>query len=366
MSAERGQTWLRVLDRWLGIPLTVPAMLMRRVERRSRTLSGRIGILCLGAIGDLLLLSGLVDGIKRHAPECSIDLMVSSANAVALPLIPDISAHFTAPLRRVDKFIVYARQRRFDVFFDAGQWARVGSLIAAFSGASLTVGFRTGGQYRSLPYDIAVEHSGERHETENFLALGRAVWPALTGKPHLVLPAWNGRDIDKTVYCHMWPAPGRGRELKQWPPQLWAALVEKLLESGYVVKLTGAKADADECRNFLQKYFPDEASAQSIAGKTNLVELAGLFQKATAIVSVNTGIMHLAALSGAPCIGLHGATNPLRWGPVGENCVSLLPRGGECGYLNLGFEYPHSLGNAMFDLPVSDVLAGLRSLGVKV
>lgn len=363
---ERGQSGLRLLDRWLGIPLTLPAAAMRKLDRRPKKSTGRIAILCLGAIGDLLLLTSLSNAIKLQLPHCSIEILASAANAQALPLLPHIDGHFTAPVRRIGSFIAHARKRQYDVFLDASQWARAGALISACSGARLTVGFKTAGQFRHLPYDLTVEHSARRHEAENFLALGQAVWPEIAAKPALALASPRPAAPDKIVYCHMWPAPGKGRQLKQWPPELWAGLVTKLLAAGYEVKLTGSGADSAACQEFLQKYFPAQAAVQNIAGAVSLTELARLFRKAAAIVSVNTGIMHLAALSGAPCVGLHGATNPARWGPAGENCASLLPRQGEFAYLNLGFEYPPAAENAMRHLPVEDVLKALRSLGVKL
>lgn len=103
-----------------------------------------------------------------------------------------------------------------------------------------------------------------------------------------------------------------------------------------------------------------------MAGRVTLVELAAMFERAAAVVSVNTGVMHLASLAGAPTAGLHGATNPLRWGPVGEKAVSILPRSGRMAYLNLGFEYPPHVENAMANLVVEDVIEALNRLGVRV
>lgn len=101
---------------------------------------------------------------------------------------------------------------------------------------------------------------------------------------------------------------------------------------------------------------------QEHARRTNLPELAWLLARADAVVSVNTGIMHLAALTGAPTVGLHGATDPRRWGPVGARCVSLLPDTGQYAYLNLDFEYPLDAEPALVHLPVEKVLAALNSL----
>ena len=56
-------------------------------------------------------------------------------------------------------------------------------------------------------------------------------------------------------------------------------------------------------------------------------------------MSVNTGVMHLAAAVGAPTIALNGPTSATRWGPIGANVVCVDSELPGCGYLNLGFEY---------------------------
>lgn len=164
----------------------------------------------------------------------------------------------------------------------------------------------------------------------------------------------------------MWPAPGAGRVLKQWPASHWAELISELIADGYEVVLTGSKADAPCNQAFLDTYFADCNSVRSLAGSVGLGVLAGSFGRCAAVISVNTGIMHLAAAAGAPTVGLHGATNPLRWGPVGDNAISLLPERGERAYLHLGFEYPKGAKPVMGNLPVAAVLAALHRLGVRL
>jgi heptosyltransferase-3 len=57
------------------------------------------------------------------------------------------------------------------------------------------------------------------------------------------------------------------------------------------------------------------------------------------MVSVNTGIMHLAAAMNVPLVALHGPTSARRWGPLGPHTVALESPCQGCGYLDLGFEY---------------------------
>lgn len=366
-EAERGQRFLTILDRWLGIPLTLPAAIFRSLARNRKPQEPlKIGIICLGAIGDLLLLSALTSGIKKSEPNSWLEIIASNANAQALPLNPDADAFFYAPIKHPFIFIRHIRKQSYDILIDSSQWARLGNLYCNLSGAGLTAGFDTAGQMRAAGYDKICKHRSDRHEVENFLALGRSIWPDLEGKPSL-------KDIKapeiaqtKTIYCHLWPAPGRGRIFKQWPENNWSDLISAMLTAGYHVRLTGSRRDVADCQAFRERFFKDNASVKSIAGQLNLTALARCFANASAVVSVNTGIMHLAALSGVATIGLHGATNPIRWGPYGKRCISLVPSRGEYGYLNLGFEYGANRKPAMQWLSVASALDGLRQLGLDI
>ncbi|MBD5558618.1 MAG: glycosyltransferase family 9 protein [Desulfovibrio sp.] len=375
MAAERGNRLHRWLDRYAGIPLAALAAGGRMLERPRRSAdpadARRVGIICLGAIGDLLLLSGLLEGLRRRLPEAELELVVSSGNAGAAPLIPHADAVTAFGVRHVPTMLRHVRARRYDLLIDSTQWARLGAIVSNLSGAGLTVGFATKGQARALGYDRTVAHSPDLHETENFLALGRALWPGLCGAPALRLPAAEPAlspqltralaDGRRHAFLHMWPA-GYKSGLKEWPAAHWARLARELTGAGFSVWLTGSAADAPRNAAFLREHLPGAPHLHSLAGRTSLPELAWLLSRADAVVSVNTGVMHLAALAGAPTVGLHGATDPRRWGPVGPRCVSLLPRAGRFAYLDLGFEYPRDAEPALQHLPVEDVLAALHGL----
>jgi len=363
---ERGNRLYRGMDKWLGIPLTTLSASLRPGRGKIPHTPRRIGLLCLGAIGDLLLFSGLPLALRQRWPEVRLELLVTRGNAAAVPLVPAIDDVAAFALRDIPGMIAHLRQKRYDVLFDSSQWARLGTHICNFSGAGCTVGFITHGQYRSLGYDVKVRHSNERHEAANFLALGQALWPELQGGPAVRLPASPPQDAlpfvrERAVFLHMWPS-GVKSWLRQWPAEHWASLARHLLDRGCTVFLTGSPADVAGNTAFLQHWFPGTAGIQSLAGCLGLPSLAWLLAQAHAVVSVNTGIMHLAALAGAPTIGLHGPTNPLRWGPVGRQTASLLPREGKMAYLNLGFEYPPDACDLQY-LPVQDVLDTLADWG---
>ena len=66
--------------------------------------------------------------------------------------------------------------------------------------------------------------------------------------------------------------------------------------------------------------------------------------------------MHLAAIAGAPTIGLSGPTSNVRWGPVGPRAIGLQASGTDCGCLNLGFEFDRNAEDCMERIGVEEVV----------
>ena len=100
-------------------------------------------------------------------------------------------------------------------------------------------------------------------------------------------------------------APGAAHATKRWPLEHWHALVARNLESGSAVVIVGGPEDADL------------GAALSSGGRGRVANAAGLFglqgtgallQRATVLVSGDTGVMHMATAVGTPVVSLFGPT----------------------------------------------------------
>ena len=362
--AERGNKKNRIVDKYVGIPLTVPAALFRRLDRPRR--DGRMetaAIICLGAIGDLLLTSGLINALNSKG--LAVDLYTSMANANAAALLCGVRKSASYPLSKIPLMIRELRNNRYDLLIDTTQWARVGAIVSAFSKAGTTVGFCTKGEYRSLPYDLTADRLTLRHESENFMALARTAFPDAKGELDLNIPELTGK-IQQTlperkyVVCHMW-AQGSYSAERQWPSEKWAALAEKFDNLGFDTVFTGSSADTASTGAFFAEYLTGKNYAHNFSGKINLLELAAVLKESVAVVSVNTGVMHMAALTGAPTAGLHGPTNPVHWGPVGKNAAAVCHKGIE-RYADLGSAKVVDPATYTCHVDVDEVLDAIRSL----
>jgi ADP-heptose:LPS heptosyltransferase len=229
------------------------------------------------------------------------------------------------------------------LIIDSSQWIRISAVLSYCSGSECSVGFKTKGQFRHGAYDLYEEHSSERHELDNFRSLA-----IVAGGAYVDHPAIEYSDLfsasaygikRRFIVLHPWAA-GVKKQLREWPETNWKILAANLIQLGYDVVITGGAEDVERA---IQLYREIEGSDDVIclAGKLPLNVLASCLLKADGVVSVNTGVMHLAALLGVNVVALNGPTNALRWGGIGKGVfnVNVEPQHGGA-FLNLGFEYP--------------------------
>jgi heptosyltransferase-3 len=141
----------------------------------------------------------------------------------------------------------------------------------------------------------------------------------------------------------------------------WRAVAEAINARGFEVVLTGGPGDVDPTDALVRAWREDGVRVRSAAGTTPAETLVWL-RFASGVISVNTGVMHLAAAVGAPVVAINGPTPVRRWGPVGSpsRCVvsPMIPD----GYLNLGWEHDDRYRDAMSAIPVDSVLAAWDDL----
>lgn len=108
---------------------------------------------------------------------------------------------------------------------------------------------------------------------------------------------------------------GTSREEKCWQEEKWLELASFASLNNLAVYLPwGNKVEFERAKRIAQK-----SSNTKILPKLDLNALAILFTSARAVVSVDTGLAHLAAAVGVPVVALYGKTNPKLIGTIGSN-----------------------------------------------
>ncbi|MEZ5398110.1 MAG: glycosyltransferase family 9 protein [Bryobacteraceae bacterium] len=101
--------------------------------------------------------------------------------------------------------------------------------------------------------------------------------------------------------------PFAGWRSKQWPLEHWAALGERLQAVGVPLVLNGPPSEAAALAGV----------AHTQAHTSGLPGLIDATRKATGVVGVDSGPLHLAAALERPGVAIFGPTDPARNGPYG-------------------------------------------------
>jgi heptosyltransferase I len=337
MIKERGSALLHYLDRAGGIP-TIAILGHLRCKRALPASIQTIGLLKTGAIGDTVLMSAVIADLRRAFPSAVITLFASEGNFEMAGMLSDLDRVIKIPMRNLIAGMAAARAPAVDVMLDFGQWSRAEALITLFSRASFTVGFRTPGQYRHYAYDRAVEHCSDVHELENYRRIVRVLGAETHRLPFLRVPEQSDPNIRDYAVFHLWPG-GRRKKLKQWPLERWARLIGEIADQGMEVVLTGARSDI-AANNRVLSAIPSRIRdfVTNGAGK-NLKETVFTLAHARLVVSVDTGVMHIAGALGVPLVSLHGPSSSKRWGPISDRATAIDSPLPGCGYVSLGWEY---------------------------
>ncbi|WP_019156093.1 glycosyltransferase family 9 protein [Robertmurraya massiliosenegalensis] len=347
---ERGSSKLKLLDKYVGIPLIFLLGLLRKRNRSRMENPERIVIVMIAAIGDTILLSSVIKELRREYPHANISLICSKGNLLAAKNNPDVDNIIDVDMGKISQSLFMLRKLpKADWLLDFGPWARFNALLSFVIKAEIKIGFKRTKMFRHYIYDRFVEHSDELHELENYRSLLKII-PCRLYHEH---PVFKIKEESKKVVkdllqpnsqyivFHMF-ASGSHKEKKEWPMRLWEELAQQLMSRGYNIILTGGKEDIERAEAVVQRLRPlQEHDCLSVAGRLSLEETAAVISESILMITVNTGIMHLAAAIDTSIIALHGPTSPKRWGPVSNKAVVLTPRVQCDKLLSLGFEEHH-------------------------
>jgi heptosyltransferase I len=284
----------------------------------------KVCILRLSAIGDTCHVVPLLRTMQAAWPQTRFSWVIGKLEAKLMSLIPDVE------LITVDKgagLAAYKRlrtdmQRRgaFDLLLHLQLSIRA-SAAAALIPAPVKLGFDKP-RARELQWLFTNARIAERsreHVLDSFLGfadtLGLARKPLRWDIPLPPAALIYARALIPDSQPTLVISACSSHRARNWLPARYAAVADHAAEKhGMRVILCGGPS-SDE-----------RAMAQTIAeharvplvdqvGKDTLPELLALLDRATVLVSPDSGPAHMATMVGTPVIGLYAATNPARSGP---------------------------------------------------
>jgi len=140
--------------------------------------------------------------------------------------------------------------------------------------------------------------------------------PAPLPVPELVVPsteiaAWRHRAGVSSARPLIALAPGAVGPAKRWPAASYAELARQLVAQGFAVVVLGGP-DEKPIASEIARHDPDIRDLTGSDLRNAILALAA----ATAAVSNDSGLLHVAAALGTPAIGIFGPTSPWHWAPL--------------------------------------------------
>ncbi|MBL4576714.1 MAG: hypothetical protein JKY51_11600 [Opitutaceae bacterium] len=111
---------------------------------------------------------------------------------------------------------------------------------------------------------------------------------------------------------------------KGWPNAHWKKLLEDLRREQPSLHFVffGDSFDRQNIQQITRSI--PKGNYHNFAGQTTLIETAHLLKKCSFVIGNNTGNLHLSNALGVPVLGLYGASNPIRTGPVFSGSTQII------------------------------------------
>jgi len=106
---------------------------------------------------------------------------------------------------------------------------------------------------------------------------------------------------------------------KKWPLEYFKEVAKWLSSQGISVLVLGGRAEFSDGEFIIQGI----KSAYNLCGKTLIEDLPGIFHGAKALISNDSGLMHLGAALRIPQIAIFGSTSPELTGPKNPRAIVL-------------------------------------------
>jgi lipopolysaccharide heptosyltransferase I len=293
-------------------------------------------ILKPSSLGDVIHALPVLRLLKRHSLANEIYWWIEAGLAPLLQDDPDLAGVIPFQRQRwgnpwhwdeLWRSVAEIRSHRFDWVIDLQSLAR-SAAFAWLAGGELTIGLDDSREGARAIYDIAVARpSGGTHAVDWYLEalkpLGVPVATSFVWLPERPRVAQAVRDKWQPA-AGPWLAvqPGARWENKRWPEEHFAQLVAELAREHSTLHFAVLGGESDRR---LGESIAAAARGRglNLAGCTSLPEMIEWIRLCDAMVTNDTGPMHVAAALGKPVVALFGPTDSRRTGPYGNRHVVL-------------------------------------------
>ena len=290
-------------------------------------------------IGDAVMTQPLLAALKTQFPDSTIDVLVSNWVAPIYRACTEVNDVIEANFQHKQlqwnlrkQLAKDLRARKYQACFVLPNSFK-SAIIPWLANIPLRIGYR--GEFRFGLINLALDNPSKVNRppmVEHYLALGELFTDGeqLTAKsltPKLNVASTAKQSINKKlsdanvdpnsvfVFC---PGAEYG-PTKRWPVHHFAGLAKILIQDhpGTNIILLGSKRDQQLAEEMLEQS-QNQINIHNWCGSTSLDEAIALIGAAKAVVSNDSGLMHIAAALKIPQVAIFGSSDPAHTPPLSE------------------------------------------------
>jgi len=307
----------------------------------------RILVVNVNWLGDVIFSSPIFKALKSAYPQAKISCLAVPRVKEILESIPEIdeiiiydekSKHWN-PLAKLG-LIAELRRKKFDIVFLLHRsWTR--AFLVFLAGIPQRVGYDAKGRGVFLTHKV-VPLKEPVHRRDYYLNVIESfgvkvqdrrtrlsVDPESQEEIQTTLSRKGIKPEDFLVVIH----PGANWDLKRWPLENFARLIQQLMLAGdKKVVIPGSSKDEPLVREIISHRAMNRLRPVVLTGQTNLKQLIALMKRANLVISSDSGPLHVATSVGTAVIGLFGPTRPEVTGPCGVGKAVVLQKEVGCNH----------------------------------
>lgn len=282
-------------------------------------------------VGDMMMSQSLYRTLKAEYPAADIDVMAPAWCRPLLARMPEVRHAVPMPLGH--GVFAFEERRRLGLALREAGYDRAyvlpnsfkSALIPYFSGVKQRTGWRGEMRYfllndmrildkHAFPMMVqryvALAYDKERiHSAEDLPQ--PLLWPQLQVQDEEIAEVTASFNLsDSRPIIGFCPGAEFG-PAKRWPHYHYATLAQKLIAAGYRVILLGSAKDNEAGEEIRQALDENEREyCLNLAGQTSLDQAVVMIAACNAVVSNDSGLMHVAAALNKPLVALYGPSSP--------------------------------------------------------
>jgi len=282
-------------------------------------------------VGDMMMSQSLYQTLKTQWPQATIDVMAPAWCRPLLSRMPEVNQAIAMPIGHGSlavgeryKLGKALRNSGYDHAFILPNSFK-SALIPWFAGIKKRTGWLGEARYGLLNDARKLDKAAFPLMVERYIALAyekstvphAEALPKPLARPALVVSQREKLETAALFSLHAdRPLIGfcPGAEFgpaKRWPDYHYAELAKQLIDKGYQIALFGSAKDNEAGAEIIARLSPQEAPhCINLAGRTELDQAVILLAQCHAVVTNDSGLMHVAAALDRPLVALYGPSSP--------------------------------------------------------